>query len=149
MTQVSKPVTVEELLEKDKDDESLKRYKESLLGAAAAGGGTVLRTAQGFISPLFFVAAVVADDGDPRNVIIDSISIVVKDRPDIVIPLTTPADVAAMKGRILKFKEGVEYSARFRFRVRRQIVTGLKFLQVVYKLKLPGGPNAVPHSYAD
>lgn len=37
--QVGKQVTVAEILEKDKEDESLRRYKEALLGAAAAAAG--------------------------------------------------------------------------------------------------------------
>lgn len=36
--QVGKKVTLEELVNKDAEDESLRRYKESLLGAAAHGG---------------------------------------------------------------------------------------------------------------
>ena len=38
---------------------------------------------------------------------------------------------------------GLEYFARFRFRVRKEIVNNLKFIQWVYKLKLPGGPQFV------
>lgn len=70
--------------------------------------------------------------------VIDSISIVVQGRPDIVIPLSTAAEIDAAKTRPFQFKEGEDYFARFRFRVRREIVTGLKFSQWVYKMKLPG-----------
>jgi hypothetical protein len=52
------------------------------------------------------IFAVVPDDGDPRNVIIDTISIVVKDRPDIVVRLATAAELAQTKATMLQFKEG-------------------------------------------
>jgi len=41
--------TLEELLETDKEDESLRRYKEALLGGAAATGETIIF---GKISPM-------------------------------------------------------------------------------------------------
>ena len=120
---MGKKTTISELVAKDAEDESLKRYKEALLGAAAQGGAfrsrMRYRLFQGILrglSRLFgrydmlhtygVVFAAVVDDGDPRNVIIDSIAICVKDRPDIIIPLTTPADIEAMKSRTLVFKEG-------------------------------------------
>ncbi len=37
--QVPKPATISEIMQKDGEDESLRRYKESLLGAAAQGAG--------------------------------------------------------------------------------------------------------------
>lgn len=34
--------TIEEILEADKEDESLRRYKEALLGGAASGGHVIV-----------------------------------------------------------------------------------------------------------
>lgn len=111
--QVGKKVTITEILEKDKDDESLRKYKEALLGAAAAGGShahSALPLCCGLAIARFTCStliAVVVDDGDPRNVIIDTIAIVVKDRPDIVLEVSTPQQIEALKTRTLVFKEGV------------------------------------------
>ncbi len=49
--------------------------------------------------------AVVSDD--PRQVVIESVSILVPDRPDLVFPLGTKEAVAALAAQAPVFKEGV------------------------------------------
>ena len=73
-------VSVAELLAKDAEDESLRRYKESLLGAAAKG-----HTA--------------TDPNDKRRVVITELRVIFEDRPggDVTYTLNSAADVAAMK----------------------------------------------------
>ena len=66
-------VSVEELLAKDSEDESLRRYKEQLLGAAAQGHTAV-------------------DPNDKRRVVITELKIIFEDRPkgDVTYTLNTP-----------------------------------------------------------
>lgn len=56
-----------EIVSADAEDESLRRYKEQLLGAAAGGGA--------------------AASDDPRQVIIEEMRIIVAGREDIVVPV--------------------------------------------------------------
>nr|XP_018261551.1 rho GDP-dissociation inhibitor [Kwoniella dejecticola CBS 10117]OBR83709.1 rho GDP-dissociation inhibitor [Kwoniella dejecticola CBS 10117] len=101
--------TVAELAALDQEDESLQRWKASLgLGPNAAAGGSkkvILKT-------LFLSSPTLSKD--------------------IVIDLTQPAaDLAKLKKEPLTIKEGVEYSVGITFTVENEIVSGLRFLQVV------------------
>ena len=55
-------------------------------------------------SAVALAGAVVSDD--PRQVVIESVAILVDGRPDLVFPLDTPEAVAALSTRVLVFKEG-------------------------------------------
>ncbi|KAK1927243.1 immunoglobulin E-set [Papiliotrema laurentii] len=101
--------TVAELAALDKEDESLQRWKQSLgIGASAGSGGAkkvVLRT-------LFLSSPTLA-------------------KP-IVIDLTQPpVELAKLKKEPITIKEGVEYSVGITFVVENEIISGLKYLQVV------------------
>jgi len=102
--------TLEELDALDKEDESLQRWKASLgLGAGAA-----------------------AKRGDkkvvPQTLFLESETLPQK----IVLDLTKgPVELAKLKNNPLTIKEGVEYSLGITFLVQNQIVSGMKYIQVV------------------
>ncbi|VDP02794.1 unnamed protein product [Soboliphyme baturini] len=64
-------VSVKEILEKDKEDPSLQRYKEQLLGNAEN---------------------VVVDASNPQNVIVNSLTLLIKDLPEVVMDLSISKD---------------------------------------------------------
>eukprot|EP00095_Tigriopus_kingsejongensis_P002931 snap_masked-scaffold1588_size34843-processed-gene-0.11 protein:Tk02931 transcript:snap_masked-scaffold1588_size34843-processed-gene-0.11-mRNA-1 annotation:"hypothetical protein SINV_13500" len=66
-----KEKTIEEILKADEEDQALKRYKATLLGAAAEGTG-----------------AVVIEPDNPSNVIVKKLVLVVEGRPDMELDLT-------------------------------------------------------------
>ena len=63
--------SIDEMLQSDKDDEALQKYKAALLGDSVAGSG-----------------AVVVDESDPRKVIVKKLSLLVEGREDATIDLT-------------------------------------------------------------
>ncbi|CAN1347955.1 Rho GDP-dissociation inhibitor 1 [Linum perenne] len=101
--------TLKEQLEKDKDDESLRKWKEQLLGSVdyEAIGETL----------------------EPEVKIL-SLSIVSPDREDIV--LSIPED-GKPKGSWFTLKEGSPYKLKFDFQVSNNIVSGLKYTNAVWK----------------
>lgn len=101
-----------EILETDKEDESLRKYKETLLGNAIAG-------------------AVVIDANDPRKVLVRKLVLVVEGRPEVELDLT--GDLTKLKEQVFKIKEGIQYRIRIDFHVQKEIVTGLKYIQKVYR----------------
>lgn len=113
---VPKKVGVEELLAKDAEDESLRKYKEQLLGQAAKG----VRS---------------ADPSDPRRVVITELRVLFQNRPggDIVYSLSTPEDVRALKSKPFVLKEKCLYRIQVSFRVQHDIVSGLKYINKVYR----------------
>ncbi|KAJ3288233.1 E set domain-containing protein [Rhizoclosmatium globosum] len=107
--------TAAELAEMDAADESLRKWKESL--GIKAGGAP-------------------ANTSDPRNVVLLSIAMESAGRPDVVIPLDTPAAIEALKDQVMTIKEGVEYRLKVKFRVNHDVVSGLKYLHVVKRAGL-------------
>ncbi|XP_038893727.1 rho GDP-dissociation inhibitor 1-like [Benincasa hispida] len=101
--------TLKELNEKDKDDESLRRWKEQLLGGVdfEAVGETL----------------------EP-DVKILSLAIKSSGRPDIVLPVPESGNP---KGLWFTLKEGSRYSLKFTFQVSNNIVSGLKYTNTVWK----------------
>ncbi|XP_015188867.1 PREDICTED: dynein assembly factor 5, axonemal isoform X2 [Polistes dominula] len=108
--------TIEQILEADKEDESLRKYKETLLGEAKAGG-------------------VIVDPNDPRKVIVKKLALCVADRPDMELDLS--GDLSQLKKQTFVIKEGVSYRIRIDFIVQREIVHGLKYVQKTYRLGVP------------
>ncbi|EMP31812.1 Endoplasmic reticulum resident protein 27 [Chelonia mydas] len=101
--------SLQELQELDKDDESLAKYKKSLLGDGP----------------------VVADPTAP-NVVVTRLTLVCDTAPGpITMDLT--GDVAALKKETFVLKEGVEYRVKIHFKVNRDIVSGLKYVQHTYR----------------
>ncbi|KAD3066602.1 hypothetical protein E3N88_34482 [Mikania micrantha] len=101
--------TLKEQLEKDKDDESLRKWKEQLLGNVDIND--------------------VGESLEPE-VKITSLSILSPGVSDIV--LAIPED-GKPKGLWFTLKEGCRYSLRFKFQVSRNIVAGLKYTNNVWR----------------
>ncbi|WCJ28125.1 Rho GDP-dissociation inhibitor 1 [Euphorbia peplus] len=101
--------SLKEQLEKDKDDESLRRWKEQLLGSVDINAvGEIL---------------------DPEIKIL-SLAIKSPGREDIV--LSIPED-GNIKGNWFTLKEGSTYSLKFTFQVSNNIVAGFKYTNTVWK----------------
>ncbi|XP_072882458.1 rho GDP-dissociation inhibitor 1 [Hemitrygon akajei] len=97
--------SLKEIEELDKDDESLRKYKEVLLGNCAK----------------------VTDPNVP-NVQVTSLTLVCAAAPHpLVLDLT--GDLDNFKKNPFVLKEGVEYKIKICFKVNREIVSGLKYIQ--------------------
>ncbi|XP_055811244.1 rho GDP-dissociation inhibitor 1-like [Solanum dulcamara] len=104
--------TLKEQFEKDKDDESLRRWKEQLLGSVDINA--------------------VGESLDP-DVKILSLEIKSPGRPDIVLPIP---ERGKPQSPWFTLKEGSKYSLKFSFLVTNNIVTGLKYTNTVWKTGL-------------
>ncbi|XP_074585070.1 rho GDP-dissociation inhibitor 1-like [Curcuma longa] len=96
-------------IEKDKDDESLRRWKEQLLGSVD------LNSVGEILEPVVEIL---------------SLSIVSSGRPDIVLPVPV---LPNHKRPWFTLKEGSHYKLKFSFIVRNNIVSGLKYTNTVRK----------------
>ncbi|KAL0320848.1 UNVERIFIED_CONTAM: Rho GDP-dissociation inhibitor 1 [Sesamum radiatum] len=105
-------VSIKEHLEKDKDDESLRRWKEQLLGS---------------------VDATVVEENQEPDVKILSLTILSPERSDIVLPIPEGENP---KGLWFTLKEGSRYRLRFSIKVSNDIVCGLKYINTVWKTGL-------------
>ncbi|KAI9753919.1 MAG: hypothetical protein M4579_004940 [Chaenotheca gracillima] len=108
---VGEKKTVEEYAKLDEGDESLRRWKESL-GIGASSG-----------APL-------SNPDDSRRCVILSLGLEVEGRDDIIIDLTAPGAVEALKSKPFTIKEGAEFRMKARFRVQREVLSGLNYIQV-------------------
>jgi len=101
-----------EMIQQDQDDESLRKYKEILLGESTAG-------------------AAIVDASSDKRVLVRKLALVVDDRDDRVLDLT--GDISSLKDQSFTIKEGISYKIRIDFHVQREIVTGLKYIQRTYR----------------
>lgn len=99
--------TIEEILSLDNEDESLRKYKEALLGSQAD--------------------KIIIDANNPKDVIVKRLALVVAGRPDMVLELD--GDLTQLKKQTFAIKEGIQYKIRIEFFVQREIVHGLKYVQ--------------------
>ncbi|KAM7010144.1 rho GDP-dissociation inhibitor 1-like [Tautogolabrus adspersus] len=101
--------SVKEIHDLDKDDESLRKYKEALLGSGPA-------------------------EADPTvpNVQVTQMCLVCETAPNPLI-LDLKGDLEAFKKQAFILKEGVEYKIKISFKVNREIVSGLKYVQQTYR----------------
>jgi Rho GDP-dissociation inhibitor len=105
---------IKSLLEKDAEDASLVKYKESLLGAAAHGD--------------------VGDSTDPRRMYVTEFAVIFapeEGRPEIVHKLDTDQGIAKLTAEGIKMKEGCKFKFRVSFRVNHDILAGMKFTNTV------------------
>lgn len=100
--------TIEEIIVADQDDESLRRYKEALLGDSTK-------------------EKIIVYPDDPRKVIVQKLSLVVPGREDVFLDLT--GDLSKLKQQVFTIKEAVQYQIKIDFTVQREIVHGLKYVQ--------------------
>lgn len=92
---------VADILALDSEDESLRRYKESLLGSAAHGD--------------------LGDTTDPRRLVVTEFAVVFEPsegQPDIVHHLDTEEGCARLRSEGIQMKEGVKFKFRISFRVQ-------------------------------
>ncbi|KAJ4980648.1 hypothetical protein NE237_031485 [Protea cynaroides] len=101
--------SLKEQLEKDKEDESLRRWKEQLLGKVDLDS--------------------VGETLEP-DVKILNFHILSPGRPELVLPLP---EAGNPKGLWFTLKEGSPYSLKFSFKVNNNIVSGLKYTNTVWK----------------
>ncbi|XP_010940727.1 rho GDP-dissociation inhibitor 1 [Elaeis guineensis] len=101
-------ISLKEQLEKDKDDESLRRWKEKLLGCLEG-------ELNGQMEP---------------EVTFHSIGIVSEGCAEIVIPLPVAEDQSHV---LFTLKEGSQYHLKLTFSVKHNIVSGLNYLNTVWK----------------
>ncbi|XP_078121594.1 rho GDP-dissociation inhibitor 1-like [Sander vitreus] len=101
--------SVKEIHEMDKDDESLRKYKETLLGNGAS-------------------------EADPavNNVQVIRMSLICETAPNPLV-LDLQGDLEAFKKQSFVLKEGVEYKIKISFKVNREIVSGLKYVQQTFR----------------
>nr|XP_054763030.1 rho GDP-dissociation inhibitor 1-like [Lytechinus pictus] len=124
--------TLDEITQLDQDDESLNKYKKTLLAGAEA----------------------VEDDGG-ANVQVKAMVFLVEGREDIVLDLT--GDLTKLKDKPITIKEGIQYRMAIKFRVQREIVPGLRYCYQIYRKAVrveksnlmvgSYGPNNDPHSF--
>ncbi|XP_024372150.1 rho GDP-dissociation inhibitor 1 [Physcomitrium patens] len=105
-------VSLKEQLEKDKEDESLRRWKAQLLGVAS------LEEGDGFVEP---------------EVKVVSLGVMAKGRADSEFPLPLGTN---SRGYTFSLKEGSTVALKYVFTVRNNIVSGLTCVNTVWKVGL-------------
>ncbi|EDV27881.1 uncharacterized protein TRIADDRAFT_20518 [Trichoplax adhaerens] len=100
--------SLDEIKNLDADDESLVKYKQSLLAG---------------------VDLTAAPKDDPRRVIVEKMGLVVQGRDDIELDLT--GDLSELKEKTIVIKEGTEYRIKIFFKVHHEIVSGLRYHHAV------------------
>ncbi|XP_077130399.1 rho GDP-dissociation inhibitor 3 isoform X1 [Ranitomeya variabilis] len=101
--------SLQEIQELDKDDESLIKYKQALLGNLPA-----------------------AVDPSAPNVQVTQMSLMCDDAPGpITMDLT--GNIAALKDITFVIKEGSSYKVKITFKVNKEIVSGLKYVQHTFR----------------
>lgn len=98
----------------DAQDESLARWKASL------GLGESL-----------------SDPNDKRTCIIKSLALEVAGRDDVKIDLSAPGTLETLKENPFIIKEGIRYFIKCTFVVQHELLSGLKYIQVVKRHGVP------------
>lgn len=121
---------------------SLKKWKESLLKGQAAGGSAGGRPFSEALTMRTLIRILVHHDTEGgKNVQIKSLSMVVQGRDDVTLDLATDQAIAAAKEKTITIKEGCEYRLKITFMVNADVVSGLKYLQVVKRKGIKGTYN--------
>lgn len=111
--------SIKDIIAADAEDESLRRYKETLL--KGAGGGEEYWPGKG-------------------NVILRKMSVQVEGRPDLEIDLDK-TDESQLKKMKFVVKEGAKYRLMLTFNVQREIVSGFRFINKITRKGLPVDKN--------
>ncbi|PVU96254.1 hypothetical protein BB561_001293 [Smittium simulii] len=107
---VGEKKTLNEYNELDANDESLRKWKESLgLNKAKE----------------------LAPDDDPRKVIVSALVLEVDDREDVSMDVSSSDAVEKLRSSSLIIKEGITYRLKIRFSIQHDVVSGLKYLHQV------------------
>jgi len=104
--------SIGELLAADQEDESLRKYKEALLGHAVSG-------------------SIVIEPNNPEKVLVRKLVLISEGQTEKVLDLT--GDISQLKKTVFTIKEGVQYKICIEFFVQHEIVTGLKYVQRTYR----------------
>lgn len=105
--------SLQEIQELDPGDESLRKYKQALLGAIPA-----------------------AVDASVPNVQVTRLTLMCEQAPGpITMDLT--GDLEELRGRAFVLKEGVDYRVKVSFKVNREIICGLRCLHLTYRRGRP------------
>lgn len=75
--------------------------------------------------------------GDQRRCVITSLALEVSGRPDITIDLEQPGALDSLKSKPFTIKEGATFHMKAHFRVQHEVLSGLKYLQVVRRKGIP------------
>jgi len=73
----------------------------------------------------------VSDPNDPRKCVIQSLALEIKGRPDITIDLKAPGALSSLKDKPFTIKEGATYQMKANFKVQHEVLSGLKYLQLL------------------
>ncbi|XP_077413366.1 rho GDP-dissociation inhibitor 1 [Vanacampus margaritifer] len=103
------PKSLQEIQELDQDDESLRKYKEALLGKTSVN----------------------ADPNSP-NIQVTRMTLICDAAPNPLV-LDLQGDLENFKKNPFVLKEGVEYKIKINFKVNREIVSGLKYIQQSFR----------------
>ncbi|KAM4662974.1 rho GDP-dissociation inhibitor 1 isoform 1-T2 [Discoglossus pictus] len=101
--------SIREIQELDQDDESLRKYKETLLGPVPS---TI--------------------DPNAPNVTVTKLTLVCATAP-FPLELDLTGDLEKFKKESFNLKEGVEHSIKISFKVNKEIVSGLRYQQQTYR----------------
>lgn len=107
---VGEKKTIDEYHNLDAADESLQKWKASLLSSKGEA---------------------LDDPNDPRKVILLSLGLEIEGRPDIIVDLTAPGAIESLASKPFIIKEGATFRMKVKFRVQKQILSGLKYVQSV------------------
>jgi len=108
--------TLDEIVTTDAEDESLKKYKQQLLGDVSLSGKQCVFPE------------------DPRNVIVTQLRFIPKlgeGGEEVVLDLK--GDVKKFKDQKFVIKEGCKYTIAVKFYVQREIVAGLRYNQITLR----------------
>jgi Rho GDP-dissociation inhibitor len=104
---------IEEYVQLDYHDESLRRWKESL--GLTMNSGT---------------ARTIGDPNDKRKLVLLSITSYVDGEEPIVIDFTDVDQLNGMQYKPVKVKQRTQYHLKIRFRIQHEIITGLHYYQI-------------------
>lgn len=130
------PKTIGELVAADQEDESLRKYKETLLGSAISENIVIGNLShiplQWHVSNKFCYP----EPNNPKRVLVKKLVLVSEGQPERALDLS--GDLSQLKQTVFTIKEGVQYRIRIEFYVQHEIVTGLKYLQKTYRKGIQG-----------
>lgn len=119
-----------DIMSRDTEDESLRKYKESLLGSAAHGDR--------------------GDTSDPRRLVIDEFRVVFapeENLPEIVHNLNNETGLNNLRMQGISMKEGCRFKFRITFRVQHDLIAGVKFMNVMTRMMISETEDLMLGSY--
>lgn len=121
---------VSDILALDIEDESLRKYKETLLGSAAHGD--------------------LGNINDPRKLIIEEFRVLFapeENLPDLIFNLNSSEGLELLKNQGMTLREGVKFKFRITFRVQHEILCGIKFVNTMNRMLISETEELVLGSY--